>query len=367
MFRRFSNICLTALCIATVPVLLMAQPEVEWQRNYGGVDRDVCNDLIQTSDGGYMLVGFNMSFGDVRQDAWAVKTDENGDSLWSREYGGDQGSFFYTVIQTEDEGYLFAGYSREFGDGELWLLKTDEDGEEDWSETYDLVLRFRSVRETEDGYLILGCRNVGEINRNGELQWSDEVSGDGVIYATAVIETNDGGYAMTGRTDDLDAQRYDGILVKVDDEREVDWYQLHGGRQDDWLFDLVQTEDGGYAMVGSTLSFNVPGLRGWLIITDENGESIRQHLFAANSDLWLKHIMTTEDGGLILAGYVNSSAYIYRTDSEGEELWNIADGMQGDWQDAYSIIRTEDGGFALGGIYRRNHDDFLLVNSVPIL
>ncbi|MDP8238234.1 MAG: T9SS type A sorting domain-containing protein [Candidatus Hatepunaea meridiana] len=360
------TLILAVLLIAALPSLLIGQPEVEWQRSYGGVDRDVCKDLIQTSDGGYMLVGFDMSFGDVRQDAWAVKTDENGDSLWSREYGGDQGSYFSTVIQTEDGGYLFAGHSREFGNGELWLLKTDEDGEEDWSETYDgLVLRFRSIRQTEDGYFILGCRNVGEINQNGELQWSDEITGEAALYGTSIIETADGGYAMTGLTEYLDAQRYDGILVKINDEREVDWYQLHGGRQNDWLSDLVQTEDGGFAMIGATLSFDRNGLDGWLVRTDENGEFRDQSFFSTNSDDWLRHIMTTEDSGLILAGCTSSYALIYRTDGEGEELWNLRIGNNGDWDEGYSVIRSEDGGFALGGIYRRNHDDFLLVKLSP--
>jgi hypothetical protein len=141
------TILLTTLFIATIPEIIVAQPEVEWQQTYSGEDEDHCSDLIQTNDAGFLLVGYNMSFGDVRQDAWAVKTDENGDSLWSREYGGEEGSGFLSVIQTEDGGYLFAGHSQEFGRGQLWLLKTDKEGEEEWSATQDLLRGFKSLKK----------------------------------------------------------------------------------------------------------------------------------------------------------------------------------------------------------------------------
>jgi hypothetical protein len=104
------------------------------------------------------------------------------------------------------------------------------------------------------------------------MLWLNEITGEAAQYPRSIIETGDGGYAMAGRTVDLNAQRYDGILVKLNEECETEWYELHGGRQNDYIFDLVQMENGGFAIVGSTLSFDRGGLDGWLVLTNEEGE-----------------------------------------------------------------------------------------------
>ncbi len=86
MRKSTLTVIMIALFLAAIPGVLVAQPRFLWQQDYGGEDEDYCYNLIETSDGGFMLVGSDWSFGPAISDAWIIKTDEDGDSLWAQEF-----------------------------------------------------------------------------------------------------------------------------------------------------------------------------------------------------------------------------------------------------------------------------------------
>jgi hypothetical protein len=105
---------------------------VEWERTYGGTESDVAHEVQQTSDGGYILVGYTRSFGAGKTDAFVVKTDSEGIEMWSKAIGGTDWDDAYSVKQTSDGGYIIAGSTESFGygkgsdglyDGDVWLIK----------------------------------------------------------------------------------------------------------------------------------------------------------------------------------------------------------------------------------------------------
>jgi len=100
-------------------------PDTLWTRRYGGANNDAASCVQQTSDGGYILGGWTYSFGAGGEDFWLVKTDANGDSLWSRTFGGSGSDWCSSVQQTSDGGYVLAGCTNSFGAGSLdfWLVK----------------------------------------------------------------------------------------------------------------------------------------------------------------------------------------------------------------------------------------------------
>ena len=102
-----------------------------WSRTFGGAEYDDCQSVQQTWDGGFILAGRTESFGAGNKDFWMVKTDINGDSLWSRTFGGTLAEYCYSVQQTTDGGYMLAGHTRSFGWAcpNFWLVKTDENGD----------------------------------------------------------------------------------------------------------------------------------------------------------------------------------------------------------------------------------------------
>jgi hypothetical protein len=104
-----------------------------WVRLYGGEEEEEGYCVEQTSDGGYIIVGETRSFGQGNYDVWLLKTDANGDTLWTRTYGWERVDQAYSVQQTTDGGYVFTGNTSMFDTSEwhfsdVWLVKTDSLG-----------------------------------------------------------------------------------------------------------------------------------------------------------------------------------------------------------------------------------------------
>jgi hypothetical protein len=133
-----------------------------WTKCYGGLGSDKGAEVQLTSDGGYIITGRTGSFGAGARDAYLIKTDANGDTLWTKTYGGLDWDYAYSVKQTTDGGFIVVGGSKSFssgGDYDVYLIKTDANGDTLWTRTYggtDIEYG-SSVQLTSDGgYVIIG-------------------------------------------------------------------------------------------------------------------------------------------------------------------------------------------------------------------
>jgi hypothetical protein len=211
-----------------------ASGDTLWTKTYGGNSLDYANSVQQTTDGGYIVAGYTASFGAGGSDVYLIKTNADGDSLWTRTYGGAQGDYASSVQQTSDSGYIIAGktYSFGAGSGDVWLIKTNAAGDTLWTKTY-------GGTENEGGY--------------------------------SVQQTKDGGYIVAGYTNSFGAGEYDVYLIKTDAYGDTLWTKTYGGTGDDEGYSVRQTSDGGYILAGYTNSFGAGGADGYLIKTDANG------------------------------------------------------------------------------------------------
>lgn len=102
----------------------------KWTRTFGDKADDWAYSVQQTEDGGYIVAGWTGSYGAGNSDAWLIKTDANGNMLWSKTFGGGVADWAYSVQQTKDGGFIIAGNTYFFGanGSDAWLIKTDANG-----------------------------------------------------------------------------------------------------------------------------------------------------------------------------------------------------------------------------------------------
>jgi hypothetical protein len=176
-----------------------------WIRTYGTDSTDEGGCVQQTADGGYIIIGNSNSFsvsGERR--IYVIKTDVNGDTLWTKMYGlsGNTDMGGGSISQTNDNGYIISG-----GYWETYLIKTDSVGNITWSKTFSGVRGGGAILQAPDSGYIFAC-NYGNIpvdvmliktNSNGNILWNNVFGvANGYNSATTLFKTFDGGYALAG-------------------------------------------------------------------------------------------------------------------------------------------------------------------------
>jgi len=240
-----------------------------WIKTYGGAKDDRAYSVLQTEDGGYIIAGITKSFGSGNGDVYVIKTNDKGDTLWTKTYGGvkEDGAFF--IQHTRDGGYIIAGWTRSFGAGhdDVYLLKIDRNGDTMWTKTYGGVNDDGAtcVQQTKDGgYIITGITGSfgtgGDVyliktDKNGDLLWSKNYGGKDTDYGASVLQTSDRGYIITGWTRSFGAGGFDVYIIKIDAQGNLSWAETYGGKGWDWGQCIIQTSDKGYVIAGTTNSF----------------------------------------------------------------------------------------------------------------
>jgi hypothetical protein len=341
---------------------------ITFQRVYGGTDWEVSWSVQQTQDEGYIIGGSTESFGADSGDVYLIKTDSLGDTLWTRMYGGASVEYGYSVQMTSDGGYIITGYTTSYGAGaeDAYLVKTDSLGDTLWTRTYGDTMNDYglAVQQTSDGgYIITGSTGsfgsggvdlyLIKTNSSGDTLWTRIYGGPDDDWGRSVKETPDGGYIISGTFGRFSSTWGDVYLIKTDSLGDTLWTRTFGGADEEGGNAVVLTSDGGYVIAGFTDSFG-PGFRdAYLIKTDSLGDTLwtKTHGGLAYDDAYA--VQETSDGGFILTGSKTGSSgaadvYLLRTNSSGDALWTRMFGGVV-YDRGNSVQETQDGGYIIAG------------------
>ncbi len=301
--------------------------EKEWDAMYWGANETDDPDIIQTFDGGYMLVGtfwldnikptkgFNIS----ERDIYFLKLNSKGEKEWDAMYGGqDWDACNSNVIQTSDEGFIVAGYTM----------------------SSDIIpINGKNNVYVSDGLGSSGDFYILKIDSDGNKLWDTMYGGSGNDWASSIVQTYDDGFIIVGWTNSSDIKPKKGknktvgeflsfnndiLIVKLDGSGKIEWEAMYGGYGNDEAYAISRAYDGGYILVGKSDSKD---------IKPKNG---------SNS--------------------ATSNIYIIKLNENGEKEWDSMYGKQGEFDSfncGFDILQTKDNGYLIGGRYLKN--DFCLI------
>jgi len=328
----------TLLVVVALLVPLTADAQITFERTYGSAFGEWGYSVEETSDGGYIIAGGAEPYAGGQSDAYLIKTDISGDTVWTRTYGGSNWDWGYSAEETDDDGYIIGGYTGSFGAGgdDVYLIKTDSSGDTIWTRTYGGpdYDHGRSVDQTSDGgYIIVGeFQPYGgapkdvylvKTGASGETVWTRTYGGGDEEYGRSVDQTSDGGYIVGAWAASFGAGGLDVYLLKVDASGDTVWTRTYGGQdheEDRWV---RQTSDGGYVMAGFSESFGSGGYDIYVIKTDATGDTAWTRTYGGSDDEYGYSVEETGDGGYVIAGYTASfgaggyDVYLIKTDAEG--------------------------------------------------
>jgi outer membrane protein assembly factor BamB/pimeloyl-ACP methyl ester carboxylesterase len=341
-----------------------------WSKTYGGTASDVgWGEIVQTSDGGYAMAGSTSSYGAGDSDGWLIKTDAAGNVQWNKTYGGTGGDAPLGMIQTTDGGYAMIGGTASFGTvgNDIWLVKTDSAGNMQWNKTYGgtgAERAWSAVQTIDGGYAIGGWTTsfgaggadlwLIKTDSTGNMQWNKTFGGNGTDYGLSIVQTNDGGYAVAGSTTTFGVGSADVWLVKFSSSGVMEWNRTYGGTGYDEAYALRIASDGGYAMGCWTNSFGAGGNDFWLVKTDSAGNMQWNKTYGGTGAENANCMVLTSEGGYAMTGSTtsfgagNSDFWLVKVDAAGNLQWNMTYGGTGA-ETGYSVVQTSDGGYAVLG------------------
>lgn len=296
--------------------------EVEWEKFYGKPGHEyVANSIQQTADSGYIVTGYKTVAG-MGANVFLMKTDVNGDTLWSKDYGTGRTEEGYSLKQLYDGGFVIAG---QWADSLAVLIRTDSKGDTLWVKKYkpeqsDQAIAFSMDLTSDTGFVICGAAimagkaadvYVVRTNAEGSVLWTNTIGGIHTESGEAIQETGKGSFIVTGYTWSYGAGNYDVYLIKMDANGDTLWTRTYGDEVQNAANSVQQTEDGGYIIGGFTHQKSAA----WVIKTDSAGKVKWNRLF---KDKTAEFVLQTSDRGYAFCGFTrNASAYLIKTDSAG--------------------------------------------------
>ena len=353
-----------------------------WQKVYGGSGTDLLTKIKSTSDGGYIVCGYSISTNGTvtgpigNYDYWILKLDSLGNIEWQKSLGGTNEDYATDILQTNDGGYIVIGDTKStngnvignHGLFDIWIVKLNNLGVIEWRKTYggsndDRISsqqgNFSIAQTLDGGYIFTGKTKstngdltvnkglndvwVVKINNTGTIEWQKTYGGTNEDFGQSIIQTNDGNYVVTAGTNsnDLDIPnnlgQTDLWVFKIDQTGTIIWNKIFGGTlSESYSFSsLIETNDGNLIINSSTLSNNGDATGNhssgsydvWLLKLNSLGIKQWHRCFGGRSDDSGFQVIQTMDNGYMISGYnlphINPSGADWTFNNGSYDAWLI--------------------------------------------
>ncbi len=296
-----------------------------WTRTFGGTRYDTAKDILKIDAENYLVAG------SLDGKVYLIKIKDDGDTVWTKIIGNEDDYIVNTVKKTEGGEFVLCG-NKDLSD--YFIMKTDSNGDSVWTKTYEYGTAY-SIDPTTDGGYILMIRPgdwlhplndfvIVKTDLFGDSLWAKVFGTANVEIGFEVEQTSDGGFMLAGRKDGPTVGDSDFYLVKTDSTGEFLWDKIYGGDDVDRAFTAMQTSDGGFVLGGYTESFNVGYFDFYIVRTNSAGDTLWTKTFGEDWQEEISDIEETSDGGFAAVGYTYSfgasnfpDIYFVKTDANG--------------------------------------------------
>ncbi|MFO0321099.1 MAG: T9SS type A sorting domain-containing protein [Bacteroidota bacterium] len=252
--------------------IIHAQPPSKFYQRFGGNGYDVGYDVKQTLDSGYIITGSTSSFGFGNTDLYVAKLDKMGQIKFQKSFGNFNNECGKSIVQLIDSSYVMLGYTNSsgFGGYDIYLVKMD---------------------------------------KNGNLLWQKNYGGSDWDFGNSLQKTSDGGFIIAGTTYSFGRGDADGYIIKTDALGNAIWTKTYGGINKDEFKSVIQTADGGYALTGYTKSYldNAFG-DVWTFKLDALGDSVWCKFYGGVKEDFGNCIVELKNANILISGGTKSSS-----------------------------------------------------------
>lgn len=272
---------------------------------------------------------------------------------WHRLYGGSYGEYAFSIVPTNDGGYIVSGVTEGTDNGD--------------------VMGYHGNFNIQDYWVI-------KLNKDGKMEWQKSLGGTYAEVGAFIKQTPDGGYIAVGSSASVDCMvtgNHGGLdywMVKLTATGELVWQKSFGGSKNEYAWSFTSTADGGYIIAGDTESNNgdVSGNHGdrdfWIVKVDATGNLLWQKCLGGSLGETAYSVTATPDGGCVASGVTESTDgdvsgnhgktdyWVVKLSATGNLQWQTCLGGS-EYDESRSVIYTANGGILVAGSSGSNNGD----------
>lgn len=388
--------------------LLSSQISIQWEKSFGGSYSDKAFSMVQNFDSSFVIAGYVSSsdgeapINSMGEDFWVFKTDKNGNISWNNAYGGNGNERAYSIKQTSDSGYIIVGYtesnsgivSGNHGKKDYWVLKLTKTGAVTFSKCFggsDDDIAKDVVQTLDGGYIVVGQTSsnsfsgdvslnngyddiwIIKLNSAGSLMWQKSYGGSNYDRVNNIKAANSDNFIVTGTSSNSNLVfnsnkgYFDAWFFKINNTGNILWAKSIGGSNHDEILQLDVNSSFEIALAGYSLSsdfsFNTnKGLAdGWIAKADSAGNILWIKSLGGEQYDEFTSVRFTKDQGLVVAGFTPSAtevvvpqigstdAWVVKYDKFGAQVWQNRFGKKDAITEIYSCIPLSDSVFQICG------------------